>query len=82
MNAAEVEGKILAYLKNDLKIDTDAMTRDSELVSTGKVDSADLVRFATFLEYTFNFEIPDQDVSGERFNTVAMSVQYVLANAG
>ena len=82
MNAAEIEEKILAYLKNDLRIDTDTISPDSELVSTGTIDSADLVRFAAFLEQSFDFEIPDQDVSGERFDTVAMSVQYVLENAG
>ena len=80
--AGEIEEKILAYLKNDLRIDTDAITTSTALISTGNIDSADLVRFATFLERNFDFEVPDQDISADHFDTVAMSVEYVLAKAG
>ncbi|MCP4036667.1 MAG: acyl carrier protein, partial [bacterium] len=49
---------------------------------TGIIDSADLVRFATFLERSFGFEVPDQDLNAEHFDTVAMSVEYVQAKTG
>ena len=82
MTAAEIEERILAYLKNDLRLDTDAIDANTELISSGNIDSADLVRFATFLERSFDLEVPDEDISADHFDTVAMSVQYVLAKAG
>ncbi len=82
LSKEETEGKILAFLKDDLRIDMDGLKSDSELVTTGIIDSADLVRFATYLERTFDIEVADQDISADNFNTVSRSVDYVLARAG
>jgi acyl carrier protein len=80
VHADEIQSRILAFLGGDLRIA--GIDVESRLVSTGVLDSSDLVRLASFLERSFEIEIPDQDVSADRFDTVAMAIEYVLARRG
>ncbi len=78
----EIEAKIFTFLREELRVNTDEVERDSELVSSGLVDSADLVRFATFLERSYGIVVEDQDINADNFNTIAMSADYVRAHLG
>jgi acyl carrier protein len=73
----EIQSRIYEFLQDELRIDTSALRPDTELVSTGVMDSTDIVRLATFLERSFGIEVPDQDVNAERLETVSMSAEYV-----
>ena len=77
MPADAVEAVIRAFLADELRLDIGSLDRDSELVSTGIVDSMDLVRLATHLERRFDVSIPDAEIDVERFGTIARIVAYV-----
>jgi acyl carrier protein len=77
MNPEELEALIFAYLRDKLGVDDPELTRDSELVSSGLVDSGNLVRLATHLERIADITIPDRDIDVDRFDSVATIVDYV-----
>ena len=81
MNADELEARILSFLSQELRI-RETIERDSELVSTGILDSADLVRLATHLERTLDLEIPDHEINADNFDSVAMILEYVERKLG
>jgi acyl carrier protein len=64
-------------LREELRIETDEIDRDTELVSTGIIDSPGVVFLCTFLERNIGIEIPDQDVNAEMFDTIAKTMDYV-----
>jgi D-alanine--poly(phosphoribitol) ligase subunit 2 len=77
VNRDDLEASILAFLRDELRIDTSEIQRDTELVSGGVVDSTDLVRLATRLERNLDIEIPDQDISADNFDSIEMIIKYV-----
>jgi acyl carrier protein len=81
MNADELEARILGFLSQELGI-RETVERDTELVSTGLVDSADLVRLATHLERTLDLSIPDHEINADNFDSVAMILEYVERKLG
>lgn len=81
MNADELEARILGFLSQELGI-RETVERDTELVSTGLVDSADLVRLATHLERTLDLGIPDHEINADNFDSVAMILEYVERKLG
>ena len=81
MNADELEARILSFLRQELGI-REAVERDTELVSTGLVDSADLVRLATHLERTLDLSISDHEINADNFDSVAMILEYVERKLG
>jgi acyl carrier protein len=81
MNADELEARILSFLRQELRI-WETVERDTELVSTGLVDSADLVRLATQLERTLDLSIPDHEINADNFDSVATILEYVERKLG
>lgn len=79
MEPAQLEAAIFQYLGEKLGIEEPDMDRDSELISSGLVDSGNLVRLATHLERITGVSIPDRDIDVEHFDTVGTIVEYVLA---
>jgi acyl carrier protein len=82
VEAEALERSILAFLRDELQVADEAITRDTELVSEGLIDSTDLVRLATHLERTLDLEIPDEDISVDNFDSVAMILDYVERKLG
>lgn len=82
MNAQEIEEMILAFIRDELRVDVADVEPTTELVSSGRVDSTDLVRLAAHLERSFDIEIPDEDVTADHLDTIAMTAQYVLSRTG
>ncbi len=54
-----------------------AYSDDSELVGDLGFDSLDLVSFLAQIEQSWNFVIPDEDFSIERFSTVGSVRKYI-----
>jgi len=77
VNRDDLEASILAFLRDELRIDTSEIEPDTELVSGGVVDSTDLVRLATRLERNLDIEIPDQDISADNLDSIEMIINYV-----
>ena len=79
MEAEALEGEIRAFLEQKLGI-TD-LDRNAELVSSGLVDSGNLVRLATRLERLAGITIPDRDIDVDHFDSLAMIVDYAASKA-
>jgi acyl carrier protein len=78
------EERIMAYLAgaaaeagNDRPL-----TRDTELVEAGLLDSMGLVGLIRFLEDAFALDIPEDDLSPELFETPASIAAYVGRRLG
>ena len=82
MKTEALEGIILGFVRDDLRVRDEAITRETELVSEGLIDSTDLVLLATYLERTLDLEIPDEDISVDNFDSVAMILDYVERKLG
>jgi len=79
MDAENLEREVRTWLEQ--KLDVTGLGRDDELVSSGLVDSGNLVRLATFLERLAGVEIPDRDIDAEHLDSIAMIVAYVEARS-
>ena len=66
-----LERKLIAFLTDDLQISEAEFTRDSPLVSTGLIDSMNLVRLATFLERDSGVVIPNADINADKLDSIA-----------
>jgi len=73
----DLEASILAFLRDELRIDTSEIQPDTELISGGVVDSTDLVRLANRLERSLAIEIPDQDIKADNLDSIEMIINYV-----
>ena len=80
MEAETLESELRSWL--DAKLGIRDVGRDEELVSSGLIDSGNLVRLATWLERVADLEIPDADIDAEHLDSIAMIVAYVEARSG
>jgi acyl carrier protein len=69
--------RVLAYLRDELRADDPALTARTELISSGVIDSVDLVRIATFLEGETGLAIPDGDVTVDNFESIERMLAYL-----
>lgn len=67
--------KIKAKIAEQLSIDADEITMESEFVDDLGADSLDLVELIMALEEEFDMEIPDEDA--EKITTVGDVVDYI-----
>jgi acyl carrier protein len=79
MDPEALEARIRAFLQEKLEMENSQLARDSELVTTGLIDSMDLVRLATHIERMLGITIPDQDINLDHFDSIAKIVAYVGA---
>ena len=76
---AALGGALRAFLCDELRLADAEIGDDTELFSAGRIDSADLVRLATFLERATGLRIPDDDINVDHFDSVAKILEYVAA---
>ena len=76
MNAFE---KIRSILAEQLSIDADTITMETDMLNDLDADSLDVVDVVMSLEDEFGIEIPDEAIEGMRL--VGDLVKYVEANA-
>ena len=72
---SEVFDRIREYLADQLDVDPDQITPDSDIVEDFGADTLDVVDMITTLSDEFGVEIPDEEI--ENFHTVGDVVQYV-----
>lgn len=72
---SEVFERIREYLADQLDVDPDKITPDSDIVEDFGADSLDVVDMITTLTDEFGVDIPDEEI--ENFHTVGDVVQYV-----
>lgn len=81
MDATELEAEIFSYLEKKLKVGATDLDRETPLISSGLVDSGNLVRLATHLERIAGVTIPDRDIDADHFDSVGMIVGYVMGKS-
>ena len=70
--------KIKEIIVDQLGVDEDSITMDTNLIKDLEADSLDAVEIIMAIEETYDFEIPDEEA--EKFQTVKDLVEYVEDN--
>ena len=70
--------RVRAIMSNQLDVDEDRMTMESDIAEDFDADSLDLVDLVMSLEDEFGIEVPDEQV--ENFRTVGDVVRYIEDN--
>jgi acyl carrier protein len=76
MRPEDLERKIRLLLRTELGVDEE-VTADTELITTGLIDSVGLVRLATFLEREIDITVDNQDITVDNFGTLRRIEAYV-----
>ena len=71
--------RIRELLAEQLDIDEDKITMDSDILENFEADSLDVVDMVMTLEDEFGVEVPDEQI--ENFHTVGDVVRYVEENS-
>jgi acyl carrier protein len=69
------EDKLIAFLSDTLKADGE-IDADSELFSSGVLDSVAMLQLITFVEDTAGIQIRPEDVTLENFDSAARIVRF------
>ena len=72
---SEVFERIREYLADQLDVEPEKISLDSDIVEDFGADSLDVIDMITILSDEFGVEIPDEDI--ENFRTVGDVVAYV-----
>ena len=72
---SEVFARIRDYLADQLEVEPEKITLDSDIVNDFGADSLDVIDMITTLSDEFGVDIPDEEI--EHFHTVADVVAYV-----
>ena len=67
--------RVRAIMSNQLDVDEDRITMESDIAEDFDADSLDLVDLVMSLEDEFGIEVPDEQV--ENFRTVGDVVRYI-----
>ena len=75
----KVEEILICFLKeNCLPQKTDVKLDPADnLFNTGILDSAGLMHFVGFIETTFDFSIPDEDLIPQKFSSITSIADYI-----
>ena len=79
MRADALETEVRTYLED--KLGVAGVGREDALISSGLVDSGNLVRLATHIERLTDLTIPDRDIDADHFDSIAMIVEYVMSRS-
>ena len=71
--------QIRAIICEQLDLEEDAVTMDSDILEDFEADSLELADLVMTLEDEFHLEVPDEEI--ENFHTVGDIVRYVEDNA-
>jgi len=82
MDRDALEVGLRSFLRNELGLGHEVLPAESELLTTGLIDSTDLVRLAAYLERTLEITIPDRDIQVEHFDSIAKMLDYAASRQG
>ena len=74
----EIFERVRTMLAEQLEIDEDRITMDSNIMEDFDADSLDVVDMVMSLEVEFGIEVPDEEV--EQLHTVGDVVRFIDAN--
>jgi acyl carrier protein len=74
--------RIRTFLEEELGVDRSQVTHEAQLVTTGLVDSAGMVRLAVLIEEEMGIVIPDRDIHADHFDSLAKIEAYLRRKSG
>ena len=79
-----IEDILIDFLKkNCLPQKTEVkLNIEDNLFNTGILDSAGLLHFVGYIEQTFEFSIPDEDLIPEKFTSITSIADYIRSRIG
>ncbi len=78
MTQQEILKRVRAILADQLSIDAESVTMDSNIIEDLNADSLDIVELVMSMEAEFDLAIPDEEA--ERIRTIGDAVEYISAN--
>ncbi len=78
MSREEIFAKIQQMLSDELGVDKERITMDSNFIDDLNADSLDIVDMIVEMEHEFDLSIPDEDA--ERIKTVGDAVDFIAEN--
>ena len=82
MDIEALQQEICQFLRNTLNMQDLDVGPETELVTTGLLDSMDVVRLVAHLERTLGITIPDGDIDVDHFDSIAKISSYLEARLG
>ena len=79
---SEFNNAIIDYLKTSIPqgVEVSEITLETDLISTGIIDSFGIVGIVMFLEDTYGIEVSDDDIDPDIFRTVVSIASYIKNN--
>lgn len=60
--------------------ESDSVAADENLLISGKVDSIGMMRLVAFIDDTYGFQVPPEDVIIENFMSISKITEYIDRN--
>lgn len=79
MTEAEIEAKVIEIVAEQMGVDKNEITRDTNFANDLNADSLDTVELVMEFEDEFDTSIPDEDA--EKIQTVGQAIEYIAANS-
>ncbi len=79
MEVESLQQEVCRFLRDTLNMQDLDVGPDTELVTTGLLDSMDVVRLVAHLERTLGITIPDGDINVGHFDSIARIFSYLEA---
>ncbi|NLJ70147.1 MAG: acyl carrier protein [Clostridiaceae bacterium] len=79
MSAEDIFEQVKELLVDQLGVDEDSISMDSDFIDDLNADSLDIVDLIITLESEYDISIPDEDA--QRLKTVGDAVDFIVANA-
>lgn len=77
MTEADIKIEIEKYIQSQFFDDNETFDHETELLSSGIIDSISSLQLVSFLEETFAFEFMPHEVDQENLNTINLIAQFV-----
>ena len=78
MSTDSIFNSVQNILVDQLGVDADSITMESNFIDDLNADSLDIVELVMAMEQEFNISIPDEDA--EKIKSVGDAVEYIKAN--
>ncbi|HHX19535.1 MAG TPA: acyl carrier protein [Clostridiaceae bacterium] len=78
MTQQEILKRVRVILADQLSIDAESVTMESNIIEDLNADSLDIVELVMSMEAEFDLAIPDEEA--ERIRTIGDAVEYISAN--
>ena len=80
MTESEIEAKVIDIVAEQMGVDKNEISRETNFITDLNADSLDTVELVMEFEDEFETSIPDEQA--EKIQTVGMAIEYIKQNIG